>query len=467
MVTNPQAPRGALLLMLLMLAGGCNAVLEDPGGGGGGGGGGSDDGGGGGGPTIPGCVGSCRVRTDCPSAMGPTTISGTVTIPAGTLPLYNARVFIPTGTAVPAAPPSGASCDRCDAQPQGFSTTTDINGRFTLSNVPSGSNIPLVIRVGKWQRTITLPAIEDCTKTALPAADTRLPRNRREGNIPRMALSTGNADALECLLRSKKLGLDDEEFTNEGGMGRVNLYGGANGTNSYAPALGGGTFTTAQSLPAKSWWDDPANWSKYDIVILSCEGAQHMEVKSDAALQNLESYIGRGGRVFASHWHNGWIANAKAPQKIQTVATFPNSGSPGTVTAKINLNFTRSAALADWLVLPAVWGAGNPPARGDLPLAGAKSTIGATTAALTQTWVSYSNVPQYFSFNAPVGAPAGEQCGQMVFTDLHVSSAGSGDTSARDKPFPTGCTAGALSAQEKALMFMLFDLTNCLDPIIG
>lgn len=462
MVTRPFSLRGALTFAFMLLSG-CNAGIDNGGDVDGGG-----DGGGSAGPTIPGCVGACRVRTDCPAAMGPTTISGTVTIPAGTLPLYNAKVFIPTGTTVPTAPPSGASCDRCDAQQQVFSTTTDINGRFTLKDVPSGSNIPLVIRVGKWQRTLTLPTVADCTQTALPAAETRLPRNRTEGNIPRMALSTGSADALECLLRSKKLGLDDSEFTVEGGPGRVNLYGGANGTNSYTPALGGATFTTAQSTPTKSWWDDAANWNKYDIVILSCEGGQHMEVKSDAALQNLERYIGLGGRVFASHWHNGWIANAKAPQKIQGVATFPNSGAPGTVTAKINLNYVRGAALAEWLVLPTVWGAGNPPARGDLPLAGAKNTIGTTAAALTQTWVTYNNVPQYFSFNAPIGAPASQQCGQMVFTDLHVSSgAGGGDTSARDKPFPTGCTAGELSAQEKALIFMLFDLTNCLDPILG
>ena len=43
-------------------------------------------------PPIPGCTGACVVNTSCPSAMGPTTITGTVTIPSGLLPLYNAKV---------------------------------------------------------------------------------------------------------------------------------------------------------------------------------------------------------------------------------------------------------------------------------------------------------------------------------------------------------------------------------------
>src|SRR4051812_744857 len=70
--------------------------------------GGTDD------ASTSGCVGrQCDVNLNCPAVMGPTMLSGTVTIPAGTLPLYNAKVYIPSG-AVPGEPTSGASCDRCD-----------------------------------------------------------------------------------------------------------------------------------------------------------------------------------------------------------------------------------------------------------------------------------------------------------------------------------------------------------------
>lgn len=152
--------------------------------------------------------------------------------------------------------------------------------------------------MGKWRKVITLPSVTDCTTTALPVTDTRLPRNQSEGNIPRIALSVGNADAMECILGPTKLGLDLTEFSTEKGNGRVNLYAGANGVNKFDANVGGGaTFTAPVLTPGKSWWDDISNWTKYDIVMLSCEGNLHMEYKSATALQNLETYLGMGGRV--------------------------------------------------------------------------------------------------------------------------------------------------------------------------
>lgn len=93
---------------------------------------------------------------------------------------------------------------------------------------------------------------------------------------------------------------------------------------------------------------------------------------------------------------------------------------------------------------------------------------------LTQRWVTYPQsatvaLPQYFSFNAPIGATASAQCGQMVFTDLHIPAVDNQrETALRTADLPaTYCKAPSLSPQEKALIFMLFDLTNCLTPIVG
>src|SRR5262249_28672244 len=160
--------------------------------------------------------------------------------------------------------------------------TTDIAGQFTLNNVPvppDGKAMYLVIRLGKWRRAVrienssgTTPGaahISRCAPNQLDANLTRLPRNQKEGDIPRMAVSTGSYDALECVLRGPKIGLDDSEFTTEKGTGSVNMYAG-NGASKFSAALGGQNFTAARLVPNPSWWDDLANWSKYDIVLLSC-----------------------------------------------------------------------------------------------------------------------------------------------------------------------------------------------------
>lgn len=110
-------------------------------------------------PVIPGCKGSCQASYQCPVGYS-TQVRGRVTIPAGTLPLRGVQVAIPTGTALPAAPASGPSCGAsADPALVTFSTQTDTYGNFILSNIPSGQNIPLIIRIGKWQRIITLPPI--------------------------------------------------------------------------------------------------------------------------------------------------------------------------------------------------------------------------------------------------------------------------------------------------------------------
>ncbi len=173
---------------------------------------------------------------------------------------------------------------------------TDANGRFVLDNVPVVSNLPIVIQVGKWRREIRLPSVTACVDNPITDANlTRLPRTKAEGHIPKMALTTGGSDALECLLR--KIGVADSEFTTDTGAGRVHLYNGGSsssssslGTDRFATTLNGGAvFPQATTL-----WGSASKMLGYDIVLMSCEGSTFKD-DQEAVLRQHET-VRRFGR---------------------------------------------------------------------------------------------------------------------------------------------------------------------------
>jgi hypothetical protein len=253
-------------------------------------------------------MGNC-VQQPC-SGGAVTRLTGTVYDPAGKVPLPNVDVFVPN-TAL-ADYTDGPACDTCAMALSGAPVVrvkTDTAGHFTLgdgkADVPVGSGIPLVVQVGRWRRQVTVD-VPACVDTAVATDATRLPRNQSEGHLPKIALTTGGADALECLLR--KIGISDSEFTPESGSGRVNFFAGVNGSNKFNATLGGASFT-----PVAPWWDDVNNLRKYDMILHSCEGTETPTNKSMAARMALQQYADAGGRVFASHWHNYWFEHGPTP----------------------------------------------------------------------------------------------------------------------------------------------------------
>jgi hypothetical protein len=421
---------------------------------------GSGDGDGGGtGSGNDACIGLECFQVSCPGG-GTTSLSGTVYAPNGTLPLFNVTVYVPNSAVDPL--PVGATCDRCGQPPSGnplVSAVTDTAGHFTLENVPVTDNLPLVIQVGKWRRQVTIPtAVASCVDTPLDATVTRLPRNKSEGDIPQMALTTGGADSLECLLR--KIGLDDAEFTSATGTGRVHLFTGTSGTPAFAPTLNAGaTFTDAQTL-----WDTTAHLMPYDVTFLSCEGNQNPTTKPETARTALSNYTNAGGRVFASHWHNIWLDLSPAPTMWDDQATENYRSDLGSVTADINTGFPKGAALAQWLV-----NVQGSMMLGKIALTDAQHTVDAV-AATTENWISLPTTAngtssvQFYQFTTPLASDPAERCGKVVFSDIHVST---GDDSSSSVRFPNGCTTTGLTPQEKVLAFMIFDIASCVGPDIG
>ncbi len=426
------------------------------------------------------CIGlECDIVACQQMGMPVTTISGTVFAPNGTLPLYGIDVYVPN---VPLGPPAvGAVCDRCTDLLSGYPlslTQTDEAGRFVLNNVPSGTNVPVIISTGKWRRTITISTVAPCADTALTAADTHLPKNKGEGYMPKIAISTGSADALECLVR--KLGIDDAELATNGGAGNIHLYsdnGAGNGTgaDSFRAGFPGGTgnFTDSTML-----WNSVDKLKTYDIVILSCEGGQHPETKSQAAMDAVKAYADFGGRVFMSHWHNVWIEGStegggnQAPavwSGANGVATWNNSGTTfETPPDRIDeVSNPKGGSFALWMLNVM----GSPAGMRDvIPIeAGTgKQTCTAVDPNKTERWVYWPNnnteYPQMFQFTTPNEVNPNDRCGKVVFSDMHVSGDSGSDPGT---PFPGDCSANPLTPQEKALAFMFFDIASCVaGPIL-
>jgi hypothetical protein len=408
----------------------------------------------------------CKIVDCAATGRPPTSLSGRVMAPNGTLPLYGVTVYVPTSP--PGPLPEGVQCGNCAQDLPGGAaaqTITDEHGRFVLADVPVTADLPLVIASGKWRRQVVIPAVSECADTPLAEADTRLPRSSAEGDLPRIAITTGDADALECLVR--KLGIADTELSTEGGAGRVHLYNG-NGANRFKAGFpgGAGAFAAAPTL-----WGSPAKLGAYDIALFSCEGAQYPGTKPQAALEAVRDYAGRGGRVFLSHWHNIWVGgdpnSSYGIPEWKTIGTWDYNAPQdrSTTMAEVDQTVAKGAAFATWLQ-----SVGASTTLGRISVSGARYTLKANAPdrsdrrvyvdpALSNGYVSVQNL----EFSTPNDLPKEQRCGKVVFSDMHVSSNSSSKAST---PFPDGCSAAPLTPQEKALAFILFDISTCVGVIL-
>jgi hypothetical protein len=474
------------------------------------------------------CPAGVTCNVACPNG-GTTTITGKVYDPAGKDPLYGVEVYVP---AMPLTPlPRGVPTPLADAcscgalYPSGavVATSTDVNGNFTLTNAPVGSSVPLVLQVGKWRRSLKIN-VTSCGANAQPMGSLTLPSTVPAGdtddNMPDIAVSTGSADSLECLLR--RIGVAASEYVPgastaghvhifSGGDGSGGGFGGGHGFGGGGGMVGSPEATVMAGAPTsfdpnKGLWASQAQLMPYDVVLLSCEGGETYKANPPA----LEAYLNAGGRAFASHFHYAWFSGPLDSAGTNTYAANPDwnnlatwaadgtaggggghggggggltGGAPigGIIDLKLNVSgqpFAKGATLDTWLDENGAIGIGGVGGT-ELPIYQPRynALVGPSNTP-SQPWITADpgvgekESTMYFSFDTPIngttlpGATAPQYCGRAVFSGLHVA----GDTTPPLKadnsslPPPQSCANQDLSPQEKALEFMLFDLSACVVP---
>ena len=433
--------------------------------------------GGGGTPSVCGktdngnCTGLCQNQETCPVGQE-TTVTGTVYAPNGSQPLYNALVYVPNAP-LPAIT-AGPTCGRCEDEELGdpiAAAVTGADGTFVLKNVPAGIDFPLVVKMGKWRRVVTIPAQTKCTSKPLTVDQTRLPRNMNDAtaankaflNIPQMAVVTGERDAMECVLR--KIGVSDVEFVVAPAVGRVHLYR-ANG--AYAGCSrrnSNGTCRTTVSSSLSNLFSG-TNVSKYDIGIFDCEGTANEHSNSYDA--KLRAFAEAGGRVFASHYSYVYLHDNGT---FADTATWggPQQGASAFTTGIVDTGTNKGQAFNAWLGYTASYSTkyGN----GYIDIQDPRYYVKANSASNSERFVytddaaKVNNVSineldatQEYAFNTPVGADAEHICGRVLYSAFHVAVG----NSTQNAIFPEHCSNGPLTAQEKVLEFMLFDLSACV-----
>ncbi len=384
---------------------------------------------------------------------------------------------------------SGESCERCQNEKLGpvlASTTTTATGNFVLEgNIPVGEEFLLVVKAGKFRRAAhyTLPLNAACATTNLPTSvannPTRLPRTMSDGlrvNIPRIAVTTGPIDAMECVFN--KMGIATREFANgaaTAGGARVHLYRGGSTNNPSGARLDNRTphDTTLYS--------DPARMRGYDMIVADCEGASWDSsfAQRDSYGANVRDYVNRGGRLFASHLSYSWLhengtrayatgagrfATGLGPAATWDTSLYLDESGRGAIAAGRPQASPRIQNFTSWMIREDV--VANATAR--FTITDPRSSVTALGTA-TEEFVYRTNGnqrTQQFSFNTPYAAPATAACGRVAYSGFHVAATGGGLTPFANARFPDHC-AGDLTGQEKVLLYMLFDLGACVggDPV--
>lgn len=399
----------------------------------------------------------CRGRfCQVPKCSGTDTteLTGRLFAPNGTDPVPGATVFVPVDS-VPEFP-AGLTCDLCSNLPYSVATaTTAFDGSFTLRGVPAGT-FPVVLRLGRFQRVVQVEATP-CVSQNLPYDNgtamrgVRLPRRNNElspqDRIPRIAVVSGDNDQIECVL--KRIGIDELDMYN----------GRALGTRNPPPIAESGTLFT-----------DEKTLNNYHIVVVNCTDNQFQSlIGARGVQQNLERYVGRGGRLYVTDWAYDVIEQVPEfspylcfePQKTGGAAMC--MAAPEIAMSADSYNFyggqykVLDPEMARWLgQFPSIIDR-NDRVRVDYSFV-VINKVSDNADGKTKVWVdgpamSYGNRPQTVTLDY-------KSCGRVHYSTYNTEPNAVVSDSAR---WPNNCGA-KLAPQERLLEYLFFNIAACVGP---
>ncbi len=218
---------------------------------------------------------------------------------------------------------------------------------------------------------------------------------------------------------------------------------------------GNGAYVDVSTPNEGSLVSSLSQLEEYDQVLFPCWGGEY--IKSSAYQNNLISYANAGGRVFATHYSYTWLFN-DSPFST-TAAWDANANSWNSLDGRINQTFAKGVQLAEWMQLLGDLDISQSPA--DFTVTNPRKDLDSVVSPAV-SWIanesSVDHFPLHYTFDTPWNAM--NTCGRVVFSDFHVANNASAGYA-----FPTQnaaeCGLSGMTAQEKLLEFLLFDLSSC------
>ncbi len=375
----------------------------------------------------------------------PAVLTGQIFAPNGTDPVPAAYAYVPMRVD-PILP--GVACELCDTSqdPAWTSVQTGVDGRFSLdlSQVPLSVSVELAVRKGRFRKVT--PISVTCGSTAIAAGQTTLPGNVADGDMPRIAVGSGNVDHLDALLV-------------ELGITSYDCFEGRTSATNNCPAA------QATGQRVKQLLSDAAALSAYNLLFLSCAPNiwdSYTAGEQSTIAANLASWVNAGGRVFVTDHSYDYVSQAwpdaiiwhgpmRVPPASWEIGTLGGAGANVGLVPQTGTTYPATVddtTIVQWLQLPeiGVTSAPSVDVTGWLAPWSVQKALGAGTAQIVHGTVDWDyagsgrtseDLPLTSQFTV-------NDCGRVVYSSYHTTTAGGG------------------AAQERILEYLMLDVASCI-----